>query len=55
MKINELKDVIVETLSQIDGQSKKEEEQEREFQDREMLSASQIGRASCRERVLRLV
>ena len=42
MKINELKDVIVETLSQIDGQSKKEEEQEREFQDREMLSASLI-------------
>lgn len=42
MKINELKDVIVETLSQIDTQSKREEEQEREFQDREMLSASLI-------------
>lgn len=42
MKINELKDVIVETLSQIDTQSKKEEEQERDFQDREMLSASLI-------------
>lgn len=42
MKINELKDVIVETLSQIDTQSKREEEQERDFQDREMLSASLI-------------
>lgn len=43
MKINELKDVIVETLSQIDGQGRrKEDEQEREFQDREMLSASLI-------------
>lgn len=42
MKINELKDVIVETLSQIDTQNKREEEQERDFQDREMLSASLI-------------
>lgn len=42
MKINELKDVIVETLSQIDTQVKKDEEQERQFQDREMLSASLI-------------
>lgn len=42
MKINELKDVIVETLSQIDTQVKKSEEQERQFQDREILSASLI-------------
>lgn len=42
MKINELKDVIVETLSQIDTQARKDEEQERQFQDREMLSASLI-------------
>lgn len=42
MKINELKDVIVETLSQIDTQAKKNEEQERQFQDREILSASLI-------------
>lgn len=42
MKINELKDVIVETLSQIDTQAKNVEEQERQFQDREILSASLI-------------
>lgn len=42
MKINELKDVIVETLSQIDSQAKRHEEQERQFQDREILSASLI-------------
>lgn len=42
MKINELKDVIVETLSQIDTQARKDEEQERQFQDREILSASLI-------------
>lgn len=42
VKINELKNVIVETLSQIDTQVKKDEEQGRQFQDREMLSASLI-------------